>query len=132
MRAHRSERAGFTLEIQVIGRCEVPDFVVIGVEPEDADQRFGRGIRQGAQQDGLDQAEDGGVDADAEGQGADGDQGKAGPFDQTSQREADHHRQIRRRGRGEGCREAEPAGPSLRLGRGRGQAFGSVTPRYAR
>ena len=96
MRAHRGERARFALEIEVIARRQVPHFVVIGVEPDDADQRFGRGVRQGAEQDRLDQAEDGGVDADAEGQGADGHQRKAGPFDQTSQREADHHREIRR------------------------------------
>ena len=50
--------------------------------------------RKGAQQHRVEDRKDGGVGADAEGQGEDGDQREARIFDEGAQREADVLQQI--------------------------------------
>ncbi len=51
---------------------------------EDGDDRLGLGKGQRAEQDGIDDAEDGGVRADAQGEDGEGRKGKAGAFAQGS------------------------------------------------
>lgn len=45
---------------------------------DERDQSVGVGVREGAEDDGVDDAEDGGIDADAEGEGKDDDGGESG------------------------------------------------------
>ena len=124
---HLAQRFGALLVLPVDGvRLLADPHVVAGVRPllVEHHQALGVAHRQLAQQDLVDQREDRGVGADAEGQREDRDRGEERAAAEAAQRQAEvvgrkGHRRLRRRPAGRGCDagagtgdEAGPGAPS--------------------
>ena len=71
---------------EVGGRDRVLLDAASGVAFPESDDAVGFGEGKGFEEDGVDDAEDGGVGADAEGEGEDGDCGEGGVFPELAER----------------------------------------------
>jgi len=81
------ERAVLRLEVEEVGARE-GSFGEMGLRLPEPDEFARRRVGQGAHEDGVDYAEDGGVGANAESEGQDGGEGEAAAAEEHTQAEA--------------------------------------------